>query len=216
LLRYGHLYDEGVLEYIKENFWKSIGGDVPDVLMQIYTELGITYHNKGFYEEHINNIKKNFNIKGNILDVGCGSIPAFGNLIAKEQLRLGSGTVTLYDPHLAMNKPKYPNITLVKDVFYSKCDVSKYDLITGILPCDATDDIIESACKNNKNFYIAMCGCVHYDGYPYDYMTPKYYQSCTINMAEKYLKEYDNGELVVEKLDDRFTIDYPIIYNKKS
>ena len=29
------------------------------------------------------------------------------------------------------------------------------------------------------------------------------------------LKEYDNGELVVEQLDDNYAIDYPILYNRK-
>lgn len=51
-----------------------------------------------------------------------------------------------------------------------------------------------------------MCGCVHYDAYQY----------YTINIAKRYLEQYDNGILIVDKLDDRFDIDYPIIYNKKS
>jgi len=216
LLRYSFAYNEELLNFVKDNFFTCINEDAPDILMQIYTELQIKHKNNGFYEEHVKKIKENFDIRGNILDVASGVIPAFGNLVAKEQLKIGSGTVTLCDPALGIRKSKYPNMKLMKENFYANCDVSKYDLITGILPCDATDEIIKAACKNNKNFYIAMCGCVHYDGYPYIYMTPEHYQYCIISMAEKYLKEYDNGKLVVEKLDDRFSIDYPIIYNKKS
>ena len=36
------------------------------------------------------------------------------------------------------------------------------DLIAGLFPCEATEPIIEEACKYDKDFYVAMCGCVHF------------------------------------------------------
>ena len=214
LLKYGSLYDERMINYIKENFWDSMDETVPDVLMQLYSEFGILKNN--FYLEHLNKIKQYFNITGNLLEVGSGVIPAFGNLVAKEQLRIGKGNITLYDPMLILDKPKYPNMKLVKKEFTLNTDVSNFDLITGILPCGATEDIIESACKNNKNFYIAMCGCTHFKTFPlFKPLTAEAYQDQVISMTNNLLKKYDNGELVIEKLDDSYELNYPILYNKK-
>ena len=214
LLKYESLYNERMINYIKEHFWDSMDEVVPDVLMQLYSEFGILKNN--FYLEHLNKLKQRFDITGNILDVGSGVIPAFGNLVAKEQLRIGSGTITLYDPKLILVKPKYPNMKLVKKEFTLDTDVSNFDLITGILPCGATEDIIESACKNNKNFYLAMCGCTHFKAFPlFTPLTAETYQDHVIGLTNNLLKKYNNGELVIEKLDDSHELNYPILYNKK-
>ena len=94
--------DEELWCYIEENFWNFIDkNSAPDVLMQIYTELGIESPDGNFYKEHLKRLKERFDIRGNVLDVASGSIPAFANLLAHEQLKLGSGTVTLYEPPLS-------------------------------------------------------------------------------------------------------------------
>lgn len=214
LLKYESLYEERMINYIKEHFWDSMDEVAPDVLMQIYSEFGVLKNN--FYLEHLNKLKQKFDITGNILDVGSGVIPAFGNLVAKEQLRIGSGTITLYDPKLILVKPKYPNMKLVKKEFTLDTDVSNFDLITGVFPCAATEHIIESACKNNKNFYLAMCGCTHFKAFPlFTPLTAETYQDHVINLTNNLLKKYDNGKLVIEKLDDSYELNYPILYNKK-
>ena len=214
LLKYESLYDQRMINYIKENFWDSMDEVVPDVLMQVYSELGILKNN--FYLEHLNKIKQNFDITGDVLEVCSGVIPAFGNLMAKEQLKIGCGTITLCDPALILDKPKYPNMKLVKDKFTLDTNINNFDLITGILTCEATEDIIESACKNHKNFYIAMCGCTHFKAFPlFTSLTPEVYQKQVITLTKNLLKKYDNGELVIEKLDDSYELNYPILYNKK-
>ena len=141
LLKYESLYEERMINYIKEHFWDSMDEVVPDVLMQLYSEFGILKNN--LYLEHLNKLKEKFDITGNILDIGSGVIPAFGNLVAKEQLKIGSGTITLYDPMIILDKTKYPNMRLVKKEFTLNTDVHDFNLITGILPCGATEDIIE-------------------------------------------------------------------------
>ena len=216
--KYKDLYPEGAWEFIEKEFPKQIDTkSAPDILMQIYTELNL--NNKGtiFYRRHLKLLRELFPITGNLLEIGSGYIPSFANLIANEQLKLNSGTITIYEPNLVSLKPKYPNMTLHKEEFTTSTDVSQYDLITALLPCEATETIIESACKNRKDFYIAMCGCVHSDlGYFYGYMStsPLLYQNQLIDKAERLLKEYDNGTLEITKLNNH-PINYPILYNRR-
>ena len=216
LSKYEKKYSESALNYIKEHFYEFINDlDAPDILLQLYTEFGILGDNNR-YQEYLNMLEKNFDIRGNILEVGGGFIPSFASLLASKQLKLNSGTITVYDPNLIIESPKYKNITLVKDEVNSNFDVSKFDTIVGIMPCSAYETILNLACKNKKNFFLAMCGCFHFDFYNSMIYGNKNYSKYVIDLAKSLLKEYNNGELHIEKLNDNFNIDYPILYNKKS
>ena len=215
--KYRREYTDTAWKFIEENFWMYVYSNVcPDLLMQIYTELGIESPNGNFYKEHLRRVKEHFDITGNVLDIGSGKIPAFANLLAHEQLRIGKGTVTLYEPLLIETKPKHKNMTLHKTEFTSEVHIKEFDLITGIMPCEATELVIEQACRNQKDFYVAMCGCTHFDYIPWGmYVSPEMYQDYVIRKTKQLLKEYNNGELVIEQLDDNYPIDYPILYNRK-
>lgn len=220
LSKYSSGYDVSALKYIEDNFLDCIDGEfVPDILMQIYSELGIYSDENNFYLQHVNILKQNFDIKTNILDIASGFMPAFGNLLAQEQLKLGSGTITLYDPALVTQEPKYRNMKLNKVLFTKDMSVESYDLITGILPCDATELIIEKACENRKNFYVAMCGCDHsnsaYSSYYYGQSYEEYYQDYVIDKTEELLKKYGNGNLKIKRLPKHFSAQYPILFNQK-
>lgn len=215
--KYRSEYTETSWQYIEENFWTYVYSNVcPDILMQIYTELGIESPNGNFYKEHVRRVQERFDITGNVLDIASGKIPAFANLLAHEQLRIGKGTITLYEPLLIETKPKHKNMTLHKQEFTSDIRIKEFDLITAIMPCDATEIVIEQACRNQKDFYVAMCGCTHFDYIPWGmYVTSEMYQEHVIEKTNRLLKEYDNGELVIETLDNNYDIEYPILYNRK-
>lgn len=215
--KYKPLYDNDAWLYIEDNFWTYVfSSGAPDILMQIYSELGIESPKGNYYKRQLANLKNKFDIRCNILDVGSGMIPSFANLLAQEQLRLGTGTVTLYEPLLLTTEPKHRNMTLYKTEFTSKTHIKEFDLLTGILPCGATESIVENACRNQKDFYIAMCGCTHFDYIPwYMYVTPEMYQEHVIEKTKRLLEEYDNGTLVVERLKGEKDLDYPILYNRK-
>ena len=170
-----------------------------------------------FYLQHLNKIKQNFDIRCDILEVASGIIPVFANLLAKEQFELNSGSVTVYDPRLILGLPKYDNMFCNKQRFSLDVDVSKYKLITGIFPCEVTEDIIASACINKKDFYVALCGCDHfasdYDEYMFSEAPP--YEEYIIDRAKSLVKEYNNGILVIDKLNNNSLFDYPILYNKR-
>lgn len=215
--KYKPLYDNDAWLYIEDNFWTYVfSSGAPDILMQIYSELGIESLKGNYYKRQLANLKNKFDIRCNILDVGSGMIPSFANLLAQEQLRLGTGTVTLYEPLLLTTEPKHRNMTLHKTEFTSETHIKEFDLLTGILPCGATESIVENACRNQKDFYIAMCGCTHFDYIPwYMYVTPEMYQDHVIEKTKRLLEEYDNGTLVVERLKGEKDLDYPILYNRK-
>ena len=215
--KYRHSYSDYSWQFIEDNFWTYVFSNAcPDILMQIYTELGIESSEGNFYKEHVKRIQERFDIGRNILDIASGRIPAFANSLAHEQLRIRKGTITLYEPLLIETKPKHRNMTLHKTEFTSEISIKEFDLLTGIMPCEATELIIEQACRNRKDFYVAMCGCTHFEYMPWGmHVTSEMYQEHVIEKTLRWLKEYDNGELVIERLDDSYPIDFPILYNRK-
>ncbi len=216
--QYQHLYSKEAWQYIEDYFFEQLKEkDAPDILMQIYSELKINPSPARFYHRHLRLIKKLFPLDGNIIEIGSGMIPAFANLVANEQRKIKAGTITLYEPLLLPEKPKYSNMTFHKETFTTETDLTNYDLVLGIMPCEATESILENAIKSRKDFYVAMCGCVHSPlSYFYGYysISPELYQSHVINNAIKLSKEYDNGEIEVTRLKNT-ELDYPILYNRR-
>ena len=216
--KYSDKYSKEAWKYIEEHFFENIhNSETPDILMQIYTELGIVPPIRNFYHKHLRLLKRIFPLDGNLVEVASGRMPALANLIAGEQRKIGKGTITIYEPLLVEMTPKYPNMTLHKEYFYKDTDISDADLVVGVMPCESTELILENAIKNNKDFYVAMCGCVHS---PLDYMfgfystSPKIYQEQVISNARSLLKENGDGTLEITKIKNT-PFDYPILYRKK-
>lgn len=214
---YRHKYPESAWEYIEENFWFFLFSNcAPDILMQIYAEIGIEHEDGDFYKEHIKKIKSKFDIGCHIVDIGSGIIPSFANQLAYEQIKAGRGTITIYEPMLLIEHPKHNNMRIHREELTENTSIKEFDLLTGIMPCEATEVAIEQACKYRKNFYIAMCGCTHFKTYiPGMDISPESYQEYVIDTTKKLLKKYDNGTLEIDRLDARFDIDYPILSNKR-
>ena len=220
LNEYSEFYSPDIIDIIKTYFWKNQDSlTTLDVLMQVYQELGIYEGRKSYYNYHLNNINKLFNINCNVVEIGAGHIPSFANMLAREQLKNKKGTVTIYDPCLIKLSTKYKNMKLHKENFNYCMDVSNYDLMLGLLPCEATEEIIKSAIINNKDFYISMCGCNHSKNaflrmfgfcMPHDM-----YQTQMIELANDLMDEYNhNKEVVTCYMPDEYNVPYPVIYSK--
>ena len=215
--KYGQLYTDSCREYIEENFILYLDEPTaPDVLMQIYATVGCGVKKGSFYNAHLTRIQNMYGLDRNIAEVGGGLMPAFAQKVATIQHKTKKGTITVYDPDLIITKPNFKNLILQKEEFHKDTDVHSYDLVMGLLPCGATEAIISASCKAQKEFYIAMCGCTHFEFYyPFGYYTPRMYQEYVIQLAQDKLKEYDNGELIIDYLPEEYGIDYPILYNRK-
>lgn len=83
-----------------------------------------------------------------VLDVGCG--------ISRDlslELENKGYIVSSIDPRLK----EANGITTIKDYFnYLKTDVSYYDLLVGLEPCDATEHIMKSGLNNNIPFAVGF------------------------------------------------------------
>ena len=210
---YSSEYPKGATDYIRTNFWKRRKPfEAPDILMQIYSELGVYKEKDNLYIKYLEMIKSIFSLDCNMLEIGGGFIPSFSNIIAKEQLKTGHGTITVYDPVLLPKKLKYSNLKLVKDKFTMDTNISSYDLLVGIFPCDVTETIIKKACIEKKDFYIQMCGCTHFtlDQIMEYGLSVPIYQKYIIDLANSMLNE----NICIDKLDNKCGIDYPILYKK--
>ena len=157
---------------------------------------------------------ENFDIGCNIVEIASGRYPALANLVATEQLKIGKGTITLYDPLLIPMEPEFPNMTIKRKYFSTKTNIKDYDLLISTMPCRITDAILETAAINRKNFYVALCTCDHLTE-PIDEDGFGLYQTYEVDKATYLTYKYGNGQLIVDELDDDYEIDAPIVYNKK-
>lgn len=215
--KYGPFYKESLRKYINDNFLEYLyEPSAPDILMQVYGAIGVEPKIGSFYNAHISKVQELFGLNGNILEIGGGRYPAFAKKVAIYQQQTKKGSITVYDPLLITTKSEFKNLTLYKEEFTEDKDIHSYDLITGLLPCEATQAIISSACKAQKDFYVAMCGCTHFDFFnPFCPPSPYMYQKYMIKLTKDLLEQYDNGELIIEYLPEEYDIEYPILYNRK-
>ncbi len=185
LRKYKKSYNPQMLSFIKENFGQD---EETDVLKQIYAELGILEKTENIYLECLDKIKELYGIEKNILEVGCGAYPILSKYIDEEQKE---GTITAYDTYLAPSK--IGNIKLYRRNLTTEDDVKKFDLLVGVLPCNATTLIIEKANKNKKDFFIAPCKCTHFSS------TYLMFNQATLEDWELYIYNLANNT----KPDDR-------------
>ena len=219
--KYAGRYNPEEWEYIEEHFYEDVHEEeIPDLLRQVYAELDIVPSGAGYYRKHFKLLKKLFPLDGNIVEVGAGRLPSFANLIASEQRHIGKGTITLYDPLLVQLDPRYPNMEMHKEYFSMDTDISNTDLVVGIMPCEVTETILEKAISEDKDFYIAMCGCVHS---PLSSMSmfgfgtsPEIYQRQVMDKADALLQMYRSSKkLGITKLKDH-PANYPILYSEST
>lgn len=158
--KYGKYYKEfpELYKYVIQEFFVELAwGSPKDINRAIIEELGLNDTlNDDYYKNFIDYMKAETGIDRNLLEVGCGILPSLANRISKEQK---SGSVTVMDPKVIESYEG--NIGIVKKSITEETDVSKYDLIYGFYPCEATPTMIKSSFKNDKDLFIELCSCTH-------------------------------------------------------
>ncbi len=136
-----------------------------DLSLQVYDHLGFINPNNNPYIQFLDILKKKHRLDQDIVEIGGGELPAFSKYIAREQLKLGKGTITVYDPYLEFNKRElhysYPNLRLVKKEIDLDSDLKPCDLIVSRFACDAAELIVEQADENDYDYFISLCACDH-------------------------------------------------------
>ena len=214
--KYGSKFSLKMKNDLRNHFVKRLGKyDNPTDFMQLYDCFGAIPDCINFYLYHLNEIKKIFGLDKNIIEIAGGIYPTFAKKIAIEQLNIGKGTITVYDPRLITSRlSRYPNLKLFNRYFTSEIDIDKYNLLVGIMPCDATDTIIEAIEKYNKDFYIAFCGCGRNFRLSDDSCSEPDYVS-QIEILKEICKYYNLGDLIIKYLPSNYNVDYPLVYNKR-
>lgn len=186
---------------------------IPSVCLQIYDELGVLPDKINCYKAFAELVDEQFNIKDkNVVEIGGGNIPRLGKRIASMQ---DTGTITVFDPNLYKKEGvEYPRLTLINRRFTVMNNVSKADVLIGLLPCGASSTIIKSAIKYNKDFMIALCdSCSFYeyfDSYEEDIDWPNNFIEETKQIVEK----SGLGKVLVKHVKE-VGENYPIIYNDR-
>lgn len=216
---YGYEYTELAIEFLLESFLLPMSIEsTPDILKQIYDELDMLLPEENCYLQFAQLVGETYGWNSHILEIGGGSFPSFSKHMDEfQQSRNSSGTITTYDPRLVVNK--LGNIRLHKEFFSKEMTVESYDLIVGIMPCEATSMIIKKATKEHKEFFLAMCGCIHYEGLdvPRGIFGPKpitydEYVEKIYNLARE--QEKDGFEVIKEDAK-QYSFKYPIIRSQK-
>ena len=210
---YGEKYSEDSRNFLSDNFLKiTEPGRTPDILAQLYANFGMLSEEENIYLEFCKIIGDIYGWDRNILEVGGGYYPIFSKYVDDKQTECGSGTITVIDPKLVTGS--LGNVKLVKEEFSRESNVSDFNLLIGICPCESTIDIISSALINQKEFFIALCGCVPYPYNCMPFLSP--YAAHIVwseNIKELAYEQEESGFEVITKNIDNFP--YPIIYSKR-
>lgn len=91
-----------------------------------------------------------------LLEVGAGKNARLSKLLAQKGYQM-----TAIDPKLTEHSD-FENLELQKgSFFFDKNDISSYDAIIAQEPCEATEHIIRACIKQEKDFFISLCGTPH-------------------------------------------------------
>lgn len=207
LLEFKNKYYDLYPDYLQEELDESLllgFTNTNDNINQIYCYLDLVPDKINPYIAFLNILKDNFNLNANILEVGCGLMPILSKYLKKY---FPDSYLTLLDKSI-----KFKNFKdkCIETTFYENYDISKYDLIIGYNPCQASEAIIRNAIKNNKDFCIALCGCC---------FLPKEYKERTPELWHKYLIDLANDlstkyKIEVKYFDQSTHLDNPIVLGK--
>lgn len=126
-------------------------------IAQFYKEYGVLDEHSDMYKAFVDIIKHNHpNLSDmTILDVCGGMVPQLGRELAKEAKH-----VMVVDRNMVYkNNPD--NLEPIQMRIESYRDLPTADMVVGLLPCEATQHIIDYSVCNKKDFIIALCGCMH-------------------------------------------------------
>lgn len=186
---------------------------LPDVVRELYDELGILEDDTNIYLGFIKLADSVFNIKNrNILEIGGGVLPRLGERIAGLQDR---GSITVYDHRISKYKEDTFNLKLVRKTFDKTIDIKDIDLLIGLMPCKAAELIIEVAARQEIDFMIALCeGGPHGDEYDF-FEDEDEWQHSVIFSARTAVRDKKMGKLMIKDME-QYGSPYPVIYNDRN
>lgn len=207
-------YTEQERKFIKRNaewaFRSNNGFYTSSLLRQILAETNLLEDHKNMYKGFLKKLEDHFDINRDIVEVAGGIFPSLAKMIALKQK---TGTITVYDPRIVVPDKCPDNLILKKQSFNSNTQIPTAQMLIAFMPCDATMDVIESACKNNVDFMIGLCEGGSRKGYGY-LETDEEWIGTVESIVSEGMEETDMGTLGIATLKE-YGNPYPIIYNKR-
>lgn len=205
--KFGPAYPKEVLDLIIKEFINNYELETKlDFITQVYAETGYIEDKYNPYKGFLTLLLDKHGVDCNILEVGGGYFPVMSKYIDEIQQQGKIGSITVYDPKLVTTS--LGKIKLIKERVLPSINLTGYDLILGILPCEATELTIRLANSNQKPFFIALCHCNHINGH--NWFDP-------INKWHQYIQEVarqtlcNDAILTTDYLDSRYEFEDPII-----
>ena len=211
---YGKLFDAEDYYNLRHNLLRGyeVSG-VPLKFLSIYSYLNILETNRDIYAWFLSFLRTYYHdfLDKNILEVSCGKVPALVKMIADAIDKKNSeGTITGIDSALVIKC--IPNATLLKESLTNKTDLSPYNTIIGVAPCEAAPIAIKGACINKKELSLVLCGCIHMDGECF-YPTYEKYLNHLYNIVKYHISsdfEYD-----ISAVPKCYNYEYPVLSLKR-
>ena len=184
---------------------------IPNICLQIYDELGVLPDSINSYKAFSEFVDEQFSIKDkHVVEIGGGNIPRLAKRISSMQ---DTGTIKVFDPNLYIKEgDETPKLTLVKRRFNPLINVSKADLLIGLLPCGASSTIIKSAIRYNKDFMVALCDSCNYFEYFDSYEEDMDWPNNFIEETKQIVEKNNLGKVKVKYIKE-VGENYPILYN---
>ena len=209
---------EDFLEYIEGDLSFGLNCDqAPCYVMQFYDEYNLMKDEYNLYKGFIELIKHNHPDLSNmtILDVGGGIVPSLGRRLAEEAKHV----ITIDRYMTTKNNPN--NLEAISCEIENVNQLPKADMVIGFMPCEATKFIVEHAGKNNIDFLVELCGCIHdeelrhylmFDPYS-EYSIRMEYAYRLNNYFKEKIKEYNLG--LYSEYGCSMNMPYKVLGNKR-
>lgn len=207
---YGSLYNKNTLQTMINDFDKDISyKNCCHELMQVYSSLDVIPNRLNIYKYVLQYLTKNFDLKSNILEINGGPFPLLGKYIAKEQVELKKGKITVYDPYLIIKRLNH--VILSRRNFNLKQDISNYDLLISMQPGLMADNIIKQANTYHKELFLICTNKLDfYSHYPI------YNKKSWENYIDLLIHEDEQNFIINKtKLPQEFGSNYFILTKKK-
>ena len=200
-----------LINYVKSN--RTHGKFVPDMVREIYDELGLLREDQDIYTGFMDLLQSEFDIRERkILEVGGGVLPRLGKRISS--IQTGEGKITVYDPRLSKYVQDTDRMKLVRKRFTTTTKLGDTNFMLAFMPCEAAESFLDSAIKHRIDFMLALCeGGPHGDEFDY-FESDEEWLDSMIYKAKRGVKEKQMGSLGIQYLK-KYEDPYPIIYNHR-
>ncbi len=200
-----------IQQYVKSV--RNHGKFVPDLVREIYDELGLLSEDQDIYSGFMDLLTSEFDVREKkIVEVGGGVIPRLGKRISS--IQTGAGKITVYDPRISKYEKDTERMKLVRQPFTLRTPMKDTNFMLAFMPCEAAETFINAATSNNIDFMIALCeGGPH--GEEFDYFeSDEEWLDSMVYTAKREVRDHGMGTLGIQYLK-KYENPYPIIYNHR-